>query len=304
MSLGSEKLGRGKKKELGLASGAEFKTNVYDKLHALTFDKDNEIVVIVDDKYLAHAVKALLEDLNFTCMVPDLTNQNVIIDKKEGIFEFRNKLDDKVKYELPYDWSLFVNEMKDSVKQNPIIKKEVGDRNMDNWNKPLDEQNTEKGDLIDQATESLKDKLKEAKKLFGLSDNDTKKNAKIWTENLYREENKTKYISKKNPDLKLYSGKYKNIQDLIQQNGWELQFEEDYGMEVFDYFMENDKDGIEKDFLSEIGFDYILDDVIIEEYGEWHTRKIEVKYKDQDKLKAEIDKKANEIIDSLDDESK
>ena len=299
MSLGSEKLGRGKVKELGLAKGNEFKPDVYDRLHSMLYDDNNEVVAFVGDKYLAIAVKAFLEDLNFTCVVAELSNKNVVINKSEGIFEFRNKLDDKIKYELLYDWESFKQDIKDYVKENPIVKKEVGERNMENWNVPVEQQNSTQGDLIDQSVDKVKGMLKQVKDKFKLSDSDTERNAKDWVDNIYHEQNITKYLSKKNPDVKLLSGKYKNIQDLIVKNGWELQFEEDYEMEVFDYFNSNNTEGIESKFLNDVGFEYISEQIVVSNSTNWHLRNIEVKYKDQDKDVDDKENKVKSIIDSV-----
>jgi hypothetical protein len=296
MSLGSDKLGKGKAIiGKGLANGVEFKTNPYEAIDSLFFDESLESVIFARNKYFRHSIKKFLEEMNFTFLESEIDEYtNCIVSLEKGTFKFINHMEDQIKYELPYDWDAFEGDIRMYVKDNPIVKKKMVQRNPENWDKP-NGVNDEK-DLIDKSMDSIKDFAKKLKEKFGVSDeeikNMVKKNQKI----TYHSVNKTTYPAKGNPDLKLESGQYANIVDLIKQHEWEDQFESDYGDNIVIYMRENSEEGTEKRLLSEFGFEYCIDNIVVSENEDWSKRSIEVQYQGQEELpEVNVDDILNEI---------
>ena len=284
MSLGSDKLG--KKKAVvgkGLASGVEFKSNPYEILDDFFHDPNEEIVVYIRNKYFRYSVLKFLQEMNFTFLESELEeNDKMVISMVDGTFKFIDHMEDNITHEIPYDWDSLEADIRDYVKENPIVKKVSTPKDQANWDKPngVDDE----VDLIDKSMDSVKSHIKTLKDKFNISVDEVKKMVKDYQKKIYHGANETTYPAKGNPDVKLRSGIYNNMVDLIKTHEWESQFESDYGKDIFNYMRNNTGQGTEERLLSEFGFEYVLENITIDESEFWSNRVIEVKYKDQEEL--------------------
>jgi len=277
MSLGSDKLGKDKALVKDLANGAGFKTDVYATIDELFHDSDEEIVVSTRNKYFAEGAKKFLEDMNFTFLESKTSEPRLVIALLKSEFKFINHMEDQVTIELPYDWDIMENDVRDYVSANPIIKKEERERNESNWDQPLEDQKQK--DAIDK----VKDWVKEIQKQVSIGSEAAAEMARKHIKKMYHNDNTTSYTATGNPDIKLESGIYNNIEDLIVKNGWKLQFESDYGMSVREYMRDNGENrDVELNLLKEFGFEYISDEILVTPHQYWTNRITEIKYKDQD----------------------
>lgn len=277
MSLGSDKLGKDKAViSKGLADGVQYKTDVYSVLDELFHDDGEEIVVSTRNKYFAEGAKKFLEDMNFTFLESDLGDPRMVISLINSNFKFIDHMEDLVSVELPYEWDDMENKVREYVSANPVVKKEIN-RNESSWGLPTNQQGEK--DAID----GVKDWVREIQKKINIGSEEAASIAKKHIRKLFHSKNETTYTALGNPDLKIVSGMYNNIEDLIVKNGWKLQFESDYKMTVREYLRNHSDDvEVELNLLSSFGFEYLKDDIRVTPNKYWTNRIIEIRYKDQD----------------------
>lgn len=280
MSLGSDQLGKKSERTTkGLADGVEYKTDVYATIDELFHDDGEELVVSTRNKYFAEGAKKFLEDMNFTFLESTLSEPRLVISLINSNFKFISHMEDMVTIELPYDWDIMEKDVRNYVSSNPIVKKEKVEFHEENWNTPVSDQKEK--DAID----GVKDWVKEIQRKVNIGSNEAADMARTYIRKMFHDKNETKYTAQGNPDLKLESGLYNNIEDLINKNGWKLQFESDYKKSVREYLRDatdNEDKDVEKNLLIDFGFEYIVDNIIFTPHRYWTNRMIEVKYKDQD----------------------
>jgi len=305
MSLGSDKLGKSKAVVgKGLADGVEFKSNPYEILDEFFHDPKEESVVYIRNKYFRYSLVKFLEEMNFTFLHSDIENHDrAVISLIDGTFKFIDHMEDSITYELPYDWDSLEADIRNYVSENPIVKKQPVQRNPENWDKPNGEDDN--ADLIDKSMESVKSHIKTLQEKFGIGMDEVKKMVKDYQKKTHHSVNETSYPAKGNPDVKLKSGIYNNIVDLVKKHSWEAQFESDYGVNIMSYIRENSEQGTEERLISEFGFEYVLENITVDESEFWNNRIIEVKYKDQEELPdidmsefEEIDQKSKSLEDN------
>tara|TARA_R110000772_G_scaffold2410_4_gene8505 strand:- start:10885 stop:12252 length:1368 start_codon:yes stop_codon:yes gene_type:complete len=285
--LGSDQLNNKNKKRV--SSGVEFKTDVYGFLDDFLHDETEEVIVSTRNKYFAFGAKQFLEDMNFTFMGGEPSEPRMVISMLNGNFKFIDHMEEHVTIELPYDWDIMESNVRAFVTENPIVKKEVT-HNSENWDQPEEDQNGK--DAID----GVKDWVKEIQKKLNIGAEEAAKMASGYIKKLYHGKNETSYQAKGNPDIKLSSGIYNNMEDLVNKNGWASQFRSDYNESIREYMRDNNLTGSEENLLVEFGFEHILENVVVDEHRYWNNRIIEVKYKDQDDEEMEtIDKSEFEV---------
>jgi hypothetical protein len=276
MALGSEHLGKEKALVKKGDDSTKFKTDVYGFLDEFLHDDDEEIVVSTRNKYFGHAAKVFLEDMNFTFLNSEVTSLRLVISLVKSEFKFIDHMEDQVTLKLPYDWDAMESDVRAHVSLNPVVKKEAVQRDESKWNTPG-------GNSEEDVVDGVKAWVQGIQQKVNIDAAEAAEMAKKFIKKAYHDKNETIYTAKGNPDVKLVSGVYNNLEQLIRKNGWKDQFESDYKMTVREYFRNNsDIEGIEKTLLAEFGFDYIADETIVTEHKYWTNRIVEIKYKDQD----------------------
>lgn len=133
----SDMIRKSKEDASGLATG--FETNPYEKLDDMLFDSELEYIISIEDDYLKQALAMFLSDNNLRQKTKDFKSyEYMFISLDLGTFNFIEKpnYEDKRVYELPYDWSELMQELRDYIAENPFEKHEIADKNPDSWSVP------------------------------------------------------------------------------------------------------------------------------------------------------------------------
>ncbi len=136
----SEMIGAKKNDASGLAP--EFENNPYEQLDDLLFNSELEYIVSVEDDYLKQALAKFLTDNNLRQKTKNFKDyEYMFISLDLGTFNFieRPNYKDKKVYELPYDWSELLSELKEYIAENPFEKHEIADKNPESWAVPRED---------------------------------------------------------------------------------------------------------------------------------------------------------------------
>lgn len=276
MSLGTDQYGQGKfdKKNNKTDKYTSFKTDIYSILDDVFFDESLEKVVYLSDKHMGKAVASFLDEVNFMFYGGNDTDKCIHISLEKGTYQYVSHMDDKSKYDIPYDWVTFQNEIRDHVSKNPIIHKHSDvSNNLSDYSVPV----VEEKELITGAKEYLEE-FRLAYPNIEITDSQALEMAKGYIKKELFKKNKTTYQAEGNPELKLRSGTYRNFESLVKANGWVNKFEEDFGMSIRKYLNTNDSDTVEQDTLSDLGFEYLSDKIVVHSGNHWTRRKVDIVY--------------------------
>lgn len=168
----SDMIRKGKNDASGLAP--EFETNPYEALDDLLFDSELEFIVSVEDNYLKQALAMFLNDNNLQQKTKNFKEyEYMFISLDLGTFNFieRPNYKDKRVYELPYDWSELITELKNYITEHPFEKHVIDDKNPDSWSIPRED--TPGTKHTDNDSKSF---LERAKAKIGMSSDEERKN--------------------------------------------------------------------------------------------------------------------------------
>lgn len=119
-----------------------FNTDVMSTLSDMFFDEETEVYGYVNDKFLKVGFSAFAKSLNLEEYPSSETAEYVYINLKLGYFKYKENLPEgfMYKYQLPYDWESLIGYVSNYLEKNPITKKEVVEKNTDDWNLPREQQ--------------------------------------------------------------------------------------------------------------------------------------------------------------------
>jgi len=131
-----------KKKNDSSGLSPEFDNNPYERLDDLLFDSELEYIVAVEDDYLKQALALFLNENNLQQKTKNFKDyEYMFISLDLGTFNFIEKPNykDKKVYELPYDWSELMMELRNYIDEHPFEKHEIADKNEEGWAQPRED---------------------------------------------------------------------------------------------------------------------------------------------------------------------
>lgn len=258
----------------------------FDILNEICFNEETERVTYIKNKYFAYSVEMFLEEmgfLNYSKEGEEKVKDKIFIDLKKGIYKYTNDtLSDKVNFEIPYDWNTFENDIRDYIKNNPIVRNS-SDSNEDFWK-------TNNEEIVDESMEAASDIIEKLKDIYGYDIDQIKTIMSTKKKDILHNLNKQVYTAKGNPDIKLKSGKYNHIIDLFKKNDLEQEFKDKYGRDVNKYVREHKNYKVDIDILKEFGFEYLFENNIIgiNDDKNWNNRIVEIKFDNQEEMEKEF----------------
>lgn len=190
----SEMIGAKKNSAAGLSP--EFEHNPYEKLDDMLFDEELEYIISVEDDYLKQALSQFLNDHNLRQKTKDFKSfEYMFISFDLGTFNFIEKPNykDKRIYELPYDWSELMGELKNYLSEHKFEKHEIADKNPESWSVPREDTPGTQHSHNDG-----KSFLERAKAKLGMSSDDDERQSKVASlleemNNMSSKENENEY---------------------------------------------------------------------------------------------------------------
>lgn len=255
-----------------------FSTDVYDVLDSLFHEPSEELVIRLRNKYHGYGAIQFLEDMNYTNLSEkeDVRNEPLmVVSMIDSNFRFTDDhMEEFITMELPYDWDDLEKTVRDYVSENPVIKKlkKESDFNELNVDTPTVEDDNSSSTNVD------KEWVKSLQEKFGMTEETATEIILNQQKQKIFKDNVTLYTSKGNPDMKLKSGMYNHIVHLVRSNGWEDEFFKIYNSKVQPFVNKSKDPDIERNLLIGLGFEYMLDNVKVDESEYWNNKVIEVGY--------------------------
>lgn len=257
--------------------GVGFENDPYSILDDLLHDDSEEKVISTRNKYFAQAAKIFLEEMNFKFVESPVTEPRLVVSLNNNSFKFVSHMEDHVTIDLPYDWDIMENEIRDHVKSNPVVQTEVK-AEADEWNNDP---------MRDEEKREILFYVKSIQSRLNVSPSDAIKLAEEYMKKMYSKKiGDSVYSSSTNPELKIKSGVYDNVQRLLIENNLMDEFNKTHKEGIIRYLNENQKvPNLELNLILSMGFDHIKDNITVDESPYITNRIVNVKFEGQDNFK-------------------